>query len=158
MAIVAFMALILVAVARAMAGAAAVMNWWMGTGLALANNWQRDRAAVGHVNSTTRSGGTSAQDQACSHILVMIPIINPALAVWTGTLVGYGGGIEEVVNVNVGQMHSQSTANALSLASWDGGVDHYEIATGEGANVKMAVLLLLVIRINADRTIAHIVG
>lgn len=104
--VVTSLAALVLTVAAALAGIAAVVNRRMDARLLLADDWEASGAASGRIDGAARSSTTSAQNQTSTLVLVTIPIINPALAVGSATLVGQRGCVQEVVYINVGQVHS----------------------------------------------------
>ena len=92
----------LLAEAALLAVVAAVMDSLVVARILLAHDRQAHRAAAGLVDGTTGRSAASAEDEAGSSVVVAIPLINPGLRVGSSALEGEGGGIEEVVNVNVG--------------------------------------------------------
>lgn len=78
--VTAFLAVALgLAPAALLAVIAAVIDNGMAAGVLLANDWQTGRTTAGHVDCTPGGGTTRAQHEAGSHVLVSVPVINPAL-------------------------------------------------------------------------------
>jgi len=105
---VSFMTLMTVTLLMAVTGlfafTAVILYEWMGflAGLLLADNGQMCVAAARNIDSTSWGPRTSAQHKAASMISITIPVIDPALAIRPGALISEGGGVEEVVNVDLG--------------------------------------------------------
>jgi len=115
-------AFILVAKAASLAMVAVVKNSGMRMGFLLTDNWETSTAAAWNINSTTWGGRSSAKDKAVLLVIITIPVIDPALTVWSTALEGQSSGIEEVHSVNVSNVKSHGFADSGSLATRNTGI------------------------------------
>lgn len=134
----------LVAVTALLAVIATVLDTRMVAWILLANDWQMRRAAAGNVDGTARGSRSRAQHEAGSLVLVAVPVVNPGLAVGAGALEGQGGGLHKVVNINVGQVHSEGVADGLGLAAGDVRVHYNEVVALVVADIQDRVVVVVV--------------
>jgi len=121
-----------------LATVAAILHRGMESWALLADDWKTSRAAAWHVDGTSGSSSTSAQHQAGSHVVIAVPVINPALRVRTRALECQCGGIEEVINAHVGKMHAERSADGIGLATGDGSVHNDQVALLHRASLARA--------------------
>lgn len=136
---------------------AAVLDRGMAGGRLLTDDWQTCRTAARHVDGTTGGRTTSTQHQASSHVVIAIPIINPGLGMGAMAVEGQGGGLQEILYVNVGQMHSETATDGIGVATWDSRVHQDKIALLDWAQLHRAGRRTIN-GINAQSTISSSIG
>lgn len=75
------------------------------------------------IDGATGGGVAGVQGQALMVVGVLEVGVDPAGGEGSGALPGKGGGIQEVVDVQVSKLHAHGTADTSSLVVGDGGVD-----------------------------------
>lgn len=92
----------------------------------LADDWQVLLSAGRDVDGTTWGSSTGVEGEGLALVVVLPVGADPGGRESTGTLEGNGGGIEEVVDVNVSELHADALADTSSLVEGNGGVDDLE--------------------------------
>lgn len=89
----------------------------------LADDWEVDITACGHVDGAARGRVAGVEGDAGTVVVILEVRVDPGSGEGTGALEGKGGGVEEVEDVQVSQLHAHGLADTGSLVVGDGGVD-----------------------------------
>lgn len=108
----------------------------------LADDWEMLSAALRDIDRASRSHSTSGQGDTGSSIMITKVRSDPRLGEGTSTLECQRGGIEEVVDIQVGEFHAEGLAHSGGLVVGNGRVDYSEaIALAAWCVARCAVMV-----------------
>lgn len=119
--------------AGADAGAGGALAATVLIGDLLADDRELNVAALRDVDGAAGGGVAGVEGDAGTVVVILEVRVDPGGGESTGALESEGGGIEEVVNVKVGELHAHSLADTSGLVVGDGGVDDLEAVEGARA-------------------------